>query len=344
MPRARGAVAPGSADIVAKRNVSDGVAISVAVVIPSWNSRELLTRCLASIKRQEVEVELLVVDNGSGDGTVEYLRGERIPHVALPENVGFAAAVNLGVSRVAAPVVLVLNVDTELELGCIAALLKALAADESLAGVQPRILQMEDPPPRSVAEARLYSVGQALTADGRAVEEGAGERQRPAAPRGREIFGVCGAACLLRRQLFDGLGGYDERYFAFYEDVDLNVRARIAGWRFEYVPEAVVWHLGNASWLASAERPTAWNARLVARNRLATQVKFLPARRLPRLAAVELGSLARALLQRRLGATLKGKLAVLPWLPVLLRERRELDRRGSPARARRWLGARADSP
>lgn len=326
---------------------------TVAVVIPSWNSLELLPRCLDSLAGQGVEVEPMVVDNGSADGSVELLERRGVPHVALPENVGFAAAVNLGVSRTEAETVLALNADTVLEPGCLALLLDALEADPKLGGVQPRLLQLEGGtrapgedggPARATdlpdpAAARLYSAGQALTADGRALELGAGQAQPPRLPDAHEVFGVCGAACLLRRRLFTELGGYDESYFAFYEDVDLNVRARIAGWRFAYVPAAVVWHVGNASWQAGFDRPGAENARLVARNRLATQVKFMPAAAVPRIAAVEVGALARAATQRRLRATLAGKLAALRWLPRLLRERRRLRREGDPARARRWLGA-----
>jgi GT2 family glycosyltransferase len=314
--------------------------LSVAVVIPSWNSAGLLPRCLDSLADQGAELETMVVDNGSRDGSLELLRERGVPHVSLPENVGFAAAVNLAAARTRAPLVLSLNADTVLEPGCVGRLAEALAADRGLGGVQPRILQLEPGTEGAVDRARLYSRGMALSADGRAFEEGAGEAQdsRSAAPR--EIFGVCGAACLLRRGLFERLGGYDERYFAFYEDVDLNVRARIAGWRFGYVPEAVVWHVGNASWSAEFASPGAENARLVARNRLATQAKFVPARALPRIAAVEAGSLARAARQHRLGATLRGKLAGLRWLPALLRERRRLRREGDLALAQRWLGVR----
>jgi GT2 family glycosyltransferase len=327
----------------------------VAVVIPSWNSLGLLPRCLGSLVGKGVEVELMVVDNGSADGSVAYLEREGVPHVALPENIGFAAAVNLGAARTEAETVLALNADTVLEPGCLALLLDALEADPKLGGTQPRLLQLEADPrlgdaqPRSLqlegadppdpATARLYSAGQALTADGRAIELGAGEAQPARLPDTHEVFGVCGAACLLRRQLFTELGGYDESYFAFYEDVDLNVRARVAGWRFAYVPEAVVWHVGNASWQAGFAKPNAENARLVARNRLATQVKFIPVSAIPRIAAVELGALARATAQRRLRPTLAGKLAALRWLPRLLRERRRLRRTGDPSRARRWLGA-----
>jgi GT2 family glycosyltransferase len=313
---------------------------TVAVVIPSWNSAELLPRCLGSLRDQGVEVEWLVVDNGSSDGSLAYLEREGVPHVALPSNTGFAAAVNLGARRVSAPAVLVLNADTALEPGALGRLLDALEADDSLGGAQPRILQLEDgagalPDP---ATARLYSAGMALTADGRAFETGAGEAQSERYLRPREVFGACGAACLLRRELFDQLGGYDESYFAFYEDVDLNVRARIAGHRFAYVPGAVVWHVGNASWQAEAARPGAWNARLVARNRILTQAKFVPARALPRILAVELGALARAARQRRLGATLRGKLEGLRRLPAALRERRRLRDAGELSRAGRWLG------
>jgi N-acetylglucosaminyl-diphospho-decaprenol L-rhamnosyltransferase len=310
-----------------------------AVVIPSWNSVGLLPRCLDSVARQGDGLQLLVVDNGSTDGTLELLLERGVEHISLPENVGFAAAMDLAVSRTSAPQILVLNADTVLEPGAVATLAAALAADEELGGVQPRILQLEGEVPGDPAAARLYSAGQALTRDGRAIEVGAGEKQPATRAPNREVFGVCGAACLLRRALFDRLGGYQRSYFSFYEDVDLNVRAQIAGWRFEYVPEAVVWHLGNASWQAQALRPGGWNARLVARNRIVTQAKFMPPAALPRILAVEAGALLRAARQGRFRATLRGKLEGLRRLPAALRERRRLAAEGDLSRARRWLGA-----
>jgi GT2 family glycosyltransferase len=308
-------------------------------VIPSWNSRGYLPRCIESLREQGAELELLVVDNGSGDGSLAYLKAEEIPHISLSHNAGFAAAVNLGASRVSSGAILALNADTVLEPGCIDSLRDALEADPSLGGVQPLILQLEgDDSARSIDTARVYSAGQALRRDGRAFEIAMGEAQGQGSAKRAEVFGVCGAACLLRRELFADLGGYDESYFAFYEDVDLNVRARIAGWRFEYLPRAVVWHVGNVSWRAGFERPSADNARLVARNRLATQVKFMAAGSLPRIAAVEVGSLLRAARAGRFRATLRGKLAVLPRLRRLIGERGRLRRTGDPSLARRWLG------
>ncbi len=279
----------------------------------------------------------MVVDNGSRDGSVEQLERDGVPHLALPENRGFAAAVNLGIGRTESESVLVLNADTVLEPGCVGRLLEALGADTGLGGVQPLILQLEDE--GREGGARIYSAGQSLTRDGRAIEEGAGEPSRSRRMQPSEPFGVCGAACLLRRGLLDELGGYDESYVSFYEDVDLNLRARIAGRRFELVPDAVVWHVGNAIWQQGFAEPGAENARLVARNRLSTQLKFMPARSIPRIAAVETGALARSVGQRRFAATAGGKLEALRRLPELRRERRRLAAGGELSAARAWLGA-----
>jgi GT2 family glycosyltransferase/SAM-dependent methyltransferase len=310
----------------------------VAVVIPSWNSATLLPGCLDSLARQDMEVELLVVDNGSTDGTPELLRERRVEHVLLARNTGFAAAMNLGVARTEAAAILALNADTVLEPGALTRLVASLSADPRCGGVQPRLLQLEGDAPVDPETARLYSAGQALTADGRAFELGAGAGQAERTRGRREVFGVCGAACLLRREMFAELGGYDESYFSFYEDVDLNVRGRIAGWSFAYEPTAVAWHVGNASWRAGAARPSAWNARLVARNRIVTQVRFMPARALPRIVVVEAGALARAAAQGRLRATLRGKLEGLARIPRALLHRRRLAGRGNLAEPRRWLG------
>jgi GT2 family glycosyltransferase len=238
--------------------------------------------------------------------------------------------------------VFVLNADTVLEPDCLARLAASMPEDPRVGGVQPRILAFDRGARRDRDDpaASIYSVGQGLTGDGRGQEEGRGSPQRAVRLERREVFGLCGAACLLRRELFVSLGGYEERYFSFYEDVDLNVRARIAGWCFFLEPQAVVWHVGEAAWRHGFERPTADNARLVARNRLATQVKFVPARKIPRIAMVEVASFVLAAAGRRLRLTLTGKLEALRWLPDLLRERCRLRRTGNPALARAWLGRR----
>lgn len=305
---------------------------SVCAVIPSWQSRGFLERCLPAVRRELGNADsVCVVDNGSSDGTRELLEEEGIPHIALPTNIGFAAAVNRGIASTSAPYVLVLNVDTELGRGSVAALADALEREPTLGGVQPRLIQAGTDPPR------LYSAGQHLRRDGRAYELGAGELDGPAYATQRETFGVCGAACLLRRAMLDDTGGYAERFFAFYEDVELNARARILGWRFAYVPDATVTHVGNAVWRQAADDPAAFNTYLVARNRVATDLLTLAPRDIPRVLLAELGALTRAVRRRTLAPALRGRLAALWWLPSLLAERRALRARGDTALLRAWL-------
>lgn len=313
----------------------------VAVVIPNWNGVDDLRACLASLRVQEgVEIELMVVDNGSADGSIAFLHEEGVPHIPLPRNLGFAPAVNLGFAATTAEAVMTMNADTIAEPGAIRELLSVLGSDESIGGVQPRILSLvrgQDRDPDD-PDAVIYSLGQALTADGRAREDGIGQPQGRRGYEAREIFGVCGAACMFRREVIATLGGYDESYFAFYEDVDLNVRARMAGWSFRVAPSSVVWHVGNAAWHAGFTRPDAENARLVARNRISTQVKFMPPSSIPRILLVEAGAMLRAIRARRFLLTLAGKGAAFLRLPELIRKRRELQRTGDPALAQAWLG------
>lgn len=289
---------------------------------------------------------MMVVDNGSTDGSVEYLREEGVPHISLPRNLGFAAAVNLGFASTRADPVMALNADTVLEPDALARLAEVLSVDRRIGGVQPRLLTLTRGEAREPADpgAVIYSLGQALTADGRAREVGIGQRQGVVDPGEREIFGVCGAACMFRRKMLSEVGNYDERYFAFYEDVDLNVRARVLGWSFRLVPGAVVWHVGNAAWHAGFKRPDAENARLVARNRIWTQVKFVPVTALPRILAVEGGAALRAIANRRFMLTTAGKWAAVARLPEYLEYRQSLRRRGRLSRAQSWLGESRRTP
>jgi GT2 family glycosyltransferase len=292
----------------------------VAAVIPSWNTEDYLRRCLASLAVQDdIEIEIIVIDNGSEDGTPAWLRQGQIPHRLLPRNVGFARAVNLGAALTQAPLVLVLNADCVLEAGCLTQLVAALDRDPELGGVQPLIMQDvtgEEP-------ARVYSRGQCLTRSGDAYEAGWGELADPSPAGPLEVFGVSGAVCLLRRELFSQLGGYDELYFAFYEDVDLNARARLADWRFACVSEGLARHTGHVAW---RQHPQArgFNARLTTQNRIATAVKVLPAQGLPIMVATTLRQILTSFYHRTTGAVLTGIAGAIRQLPRLLRERRRL--------------------
>jgi GT2 family glycosyltransferase len=293
---------------------------SVAAIIPNWNTAQYLERCLVSLADQDgVGVETMVVENGSKDGSLELLARIGAPHVALSSNIGFAAAVNLGVTRTSAPFVLVLNADCVLSPGSLKLLVAGLVAEEELGGVQPRILQEGTPD----GAPRIFSAGQCLARNGAAFERGWGQPDGPIYWERREIFGVSGAACLLRRRLFTELGGYDTAYFAFFEDVDLNARARLAGWRFAYLPDAVAIHVGHAGWTQAPE-PERFNVELTVRNRLATAVKVLPLRGVLGSVVLTLRSLAGSPLRGTTTAVLRGIVTATRWAPRLLVERRRL--------------------
>ena len=163
----------------------DAAGATVAVVIPSWNSAELLPRCLESLARaRRYPLELMVVDNGSVDGSVEYLRERGHP----PPNPAAQRRLRRGDRTSASPAprrptILALNADTVLEPGCVAALAAALDGGPGLGGVQPRILQLEGEAPRGRRRPASTAPGRALTRDGRAVEIGAGERAGAGAAR-----------------------------------------------------------------------------------------------------------------------------------------------------------------
>src|SRR5438094_954101 len=196
----------------------------VVVVVPSWKSEHYLSACLETCARQDgVSVRVVVVDNGSTDDSAQVALGHGIRVIRLPRNLGFARAVNRGAATGTEAFIAVVNADAFLAPTCLATLVNKLSARPDAAGAQPRILQHEDQ--RDGRPRRLYSIGQRLTRSGRAFEIGAGEPDGPRFATPRELFGVCGAACLLRREAFEQLGGYDERFFAFYEDVDFNIRA-----------------------------------------------------------------------------------------------------------------------
>ena len=223
----------------------------VAVVIVSWNSAGYLDACLTSVLALErPPAELLVVDAGSTDGSVDLVRS-RYPGVRLvacDENVGFCRGNNLGFVRSRSPFVLALNPDTRLEADFLERLLPAFA-DPRVGIVGGKLLRFD--------ESTLDSAGQLLARSRQPVDRGYGEPDAGQFDRDGEVFGICGAAALYRRTMLESVadpGGqyFDESFFAFVEDLDLAWRARRLGWRALYCHRAVGYHARGAT----AERPT----------------------------------------------------------------------------------------
>ncbi|MBI3932143.1 MAG: glycosyltransferase family 2 protein [Acidobacteria bacterium] len=224
----------------------------VAAVVVSYNTREDLLRCLASLRRITLPLEAVVVDNASADGSVEAVLAQ-FPHVrviASAENLGFSRANNLGLRETRAPHCLVLNSDAEVRPGAVETLVAALDRRPDVGIVGPRTVGSDGGPQVSfgpaltpLSEWRQRRLVRGLRAGAVWARRAAEERSR----RPCDPDWVSGSCFLARRGALEAVGGFDEGYFLYEEDVDLCVRVRGAGWRVAYEPAAeVVHHLGRS--------------------------------------------------------------------------------------------------
>jgi GT2 family glycosyltransferase len=231
--------------------VSGSTLSKISVALLSWNGREHLATCLAALAEQDdpgVGWEILVLDNGSTDGTAEWLRAEILPRmprvrlIASPVNLGFCAGNNRLVAEAAGDAVAFLNNDTRPRRGWLQALAAALAAaPPDVAAVSGKIVDWSGE--------RLDFGRGAMTFDGHAFQL---DFRRPLASArvpaaGEELPFACGGNMLIRRASFLDAGGFDEDYFAYLEDVDLGWRLWSGGERITFVPDAVVHHRSSAT-------------------------------------------------------------------------------------------------
>jgi GT2 family glycosyltransferase len=220
---------------------------SVAVAVLSWNGRQHLETCLQALAVQEdpgVPWEILVLDNGSSDGTAAWLRRVH-PEVRLIRsevNLGFCAGNNLLMREAVADAVALLNNDTRPEPAWLRGLVAALsAASGDVAAVSGLIVDWQ-------AERLDFARG-ILTFDGHALQDGF-RRPLAVAPipeDGAELLFACGGNLLVRRHSFLAAGGFDEDFFAYYEDVDLGWRLWSGGERILFARAAVVRHRSSAT-------------------------------------------------------------------------------------------------
>lgn len=243
--------------------------MKTTVVIPNFNGKIYLNACLESLQgAAEGEYAVLVVDNGSSDKSAEEA-AERFPWlemVSFPENRGFCAAVNEGIRRCRTPYVFLLNNDTVVRPGAIAALERRMDADPALFSLSACMVEMADP-------VRMDGAGDLYSALGWAYALGKGkpaERFRDF----RYVFSACAGAALYRMEYLAVTGLFDEAHFAYLEDVDLGWRGRILGYRNGFEPAAVVLHAGSGS---TGSRYNAFKITHSARNNIYLLYKNMPA-------------------------------------------------------------------
>lgn len=243
--------------------------VKITVVIPNYNGVRFLRECLDSVMAQAPgapKYEVLVIDNGSVDGSLELLKeypGVRVE--ALSENTGFCHAVNVGIGLSAAPYVILLNNDTKVRPGFIQNLYDAIENKPDAFSVGAKMLMWDAP-------GLLDGAGDRYCALGWAYARGKG---KPGAQYSRpcEIFSACAGAAIYRRSVLEEIGCFDEEHFAYLEDLDIGYRARIYGYHNYYEPTAEVIHYGSAS---SGSRYNAWKTSLAAANSVYVAGKNMP--------------------------------------------------------------------
>ena len=212
------------------------------IVIPNYNGMEYLKKCLDSILADTAEhpAGILVIDNGSTDGSCEL--AERMPGtevIRMGENRGFCEAVNAGIRASDTPYIILLNNDLTVERGFVEAMEKALDAEPKAfsAGAQMRMMRAPD---------RMDNAGDYYCALGWAYDYGKGKRVSEKYQNPRRVFAACGGAAIYRRSILEQIGLFDEKHFAYLEDVDIGYRARIYGYYNLYEPGALVYHAGSS--------------------------------------------------------------------------------------------------
>lgn len=286
----------------------------VSVIIPTWNGRDLLRAALQSLRAQSYrDFEIVIVDNGSSDGTAAMLRAE-FPEavvVPFPENRGFAVAVNAGLRAARGRYLMLFNNDAEAEPRWLEALVAVLDARPEVGSVASKMLTARD---TSVVDSAGAAMGLF------AYDIGRGERDGARFDSAREILCPCAGAAAYRRELFDAVGLFDEAFFAWFEDVELGIRAQLAGFRCWYEPQARVRHHAHAS----AGQLNIPKTVFTVRNALLLFAQTMPLRRLVPCAPLLCvwPFLDPIFSGRPLRATVRGWLAFWPLLPHALRARR----------------------
>ena len=221
--------------------MSDKYRHQLTVVVPTWNQKDLLRSCLDSLRRQTAHCAVLVVDNGSNDSTAEMVAHEfpNFQYLNLGRNQGFAKAVNVGIKSCDAEFIALLNNDTEADTRWVDTGLRAFREQPDYWYFASKIVNY-------FRRDQLDSAGDCYSRTGLPYKRGSGEPvERFVEPQ--PVLGASAGAAFYRRALFDEIGFFDEDFFMYLEDVDLSLRAQVAGRRCLYLPEAVVYHIEAAS-------------------------------------------------------------------------------------------------
>lgn len=239
----------------------------VSIVIPNYNGKHFLKDCLEAVFAQDIkDQEVIVVDNGSTDGSLEYLENyPAVRVIVLDKNYGFCRAVNEGIKAADSEYVILLNNDTEVDKNFAKELLNAIKADQKIFSCSSKMIQFHN-------RELMDDAGDYYCALGWAFGRGKGGSVKNYEREGN-VFAACAGAAIYRKELLEQLGYFDEAHFAYLEDIDIGYRARIHGYRNVYAPKAKVYHVGSGF---SGSVHNAFKVKLSSRNNVYLAYKNMP--------------------------------------------------------------------
>jgi GT2 family glycosyltransferase len=295
----------------------------VAVIVPNWNGKESLGDCLDSLQLQSQIASIIVVENGSTDGSLKFL-DTKYPEVTLlaqSKNLGFAGGVNVGIHQAisdGAKYIALFNNDAVADKDWLRHLVQALDTHPKV-GIATCKLMADD-------RTRLDSTGDYYTVWGLPYPRGRGEIDINKYDKQTAIFAATGGASLYRVEMLKEIGLFDEDFFAYYEDVDISFRAILAGWNLLYVPAARAYHQIGAT----SSKIRGFTTHQTLKNLPMLLVKNVPGRYVwlmsRRLLLAEILFFGRAVLRGHAWAALTGKLRCIWLFPSTLRKRHHVQR------------------
>ena len=244
--------------------------MKVSVVTPNFNGERFLKTFLGSLNDDSEYIgEVIIVDNGSSDGSLEYLKNNKFDFplvlVENDKNLGFAPAVNQGILKAENELIFSINNDTELKKGSIKALIDLITSSDDIFSVQSKMLQYNN-------KNLIDDVGDEYNL--LAWTKKTGENHDSSEfSEVKEIFSSCAGAAMYKKSILEEIGLFDDNFFAYMEDVDLAIRSKINGYRNLLCPDAIVYHIGSAT---SGNRYNEFKVKLAARNNVWVVHKNLP--------------------------------------------------------------------
>ncbi|MBI5589573.1 MAG: glycosyltransferase family 2 protein [Deltaproteobacteria bacterium] len=288
------------------------------IVIPSFNGLHLLKTCLQSIGNQGAYAfEVVLVDNGSEDGTSDWVKRHypKIEIIRFNANKGFSVAVNEGIRRSSGRYIFLLNNDTELGPDCLEIMIQTADANGGYASFAPKMIQYHN-------RKLLDGAGDGVFRGGGGYRLGTREPDGALWDHPVRVFGACAGAALYCRVFFEEAGKFDEDFFAYLEDVDINFRAARLGLRCLYVPGARVYHMGSQTSGSSLNTFTAcWTTQNMIRVVVHNYPLSILLRQWPVIMLHHFGWLILMILRRQFPSYIKGIRAAFYGFPVMLKKR-----------------------